>query len=98
MHSFALSVWRKLRSLTGDLVFRTAFPGAGSILLLSLAVHAQPGEIKAVEVDPGAPRRATKVFRPSARAKRPPLSAKDVEFMQGMIMHHAQAVEMTELI
>jgi len=28
----------------------------------------------------------------------PPLSRKDVEFMQGMIMHHAQAVEMTALI
>jgi uncharacterized protein (DUF305 family) len=26
------------------------------------------------------------------------LSAKDIEFMQGMIMHHAQAVEMTALI
>ena len=28
----------------------------------------------------------------------PPQSEKDVEFMQGMIMHHAQAVEMTALI
>ena len=28
----------------------------------------------------------------------PPRSVKDVEFMQGMIMHHAQAVEMTALI
>jgi uncharacterized protein (DUF305 family) len=28
----------------------------------------------------------------------PPRSPKDVEFMQGMIMHHAQAVEMTALI
>jgi uncharacterized protein (DUF305 family) len=28
----------------------------------------------------------------------PPRSTKDVEFMQGMIMHHAQAVEMTALI
>lgn len=26
------------------------------------------------------------------------MSEKDVEFMQGMIMHHAQAVEMTDLI
>ena len=98
MHSFALSVWRKLRSLTGDLVFRTAFPGAGSILLLSLAVHAQQGEIKAVVVQPGAPGQPSKVLPSSTRAKLPPLSAKDVEFMQGMIMHHAQAVEMTELI
>jgi uncharacterized protein (DUF305 family) len=28
----------------------------------------------------------------------PPLSPADVEFMQGMIMHHSQAVEMTALI
>jgi uncharacterized protein (DUF305 family) len=28
----------------------------------------------------------------------PPLSQADVEFMQGMIMHHSQAVEMTALI
>jgi uncharacterized protein (DUF305 family) len=28
----------------------------------------------------------------------PPISAKDAEFMQGMIMHHAQAVEMTAMI
>ncbi len=28
----------------------------------------------------------------------PPISQKDVEFMQGMIMHHAQAVLMTALI
>ena len=98
MHSFALSVWRKLRSLTGGLILRNAFLAAGSILLLSLAVHAQQGEIKAVVVQPGAPGQPTKVLPSSTRAKLPPLSAKDVEFMQGMIMHHAQAVEMTELI
>jgi uncharacterized protein (DUF305 family) len=28
----------------------------------------------------------------------PPTSRKDVEFMQGMIMHHAQAVEMIALM
>jgi uncharacterized protein (DUF305 family) len=31
-------------------------------------------------------------------AKLPPRSQAEVEFMQGMIMHHAQAVEMTMLI
>ena len=31
-------------------------------------------------------------------AKLPPRSPAEVEFMQGMIMHHAQAVEMTALI
>ena len=32
------------------------------------------------------------------KATLPPLSQADVEFMQGMIMHHAQAIEMTALI
>jgi uncharacterized protein (DUF305 family) len=34
----------------------------------------------------------------STRASLPPLSQADVDFMQGMIMHHSQAVEMTALI
>jgi len=89
MHSLAISVRRKLR---------TAFLGAGSVLLLSLAVHSQQGEVKAVIVQPGAPGQPTRVLPSNTRATLPPLSAKDVEFMQGMIMHHAQAVEMTALI
>ena len=51
-----------------------------------------------VVVQPGAPGQPTKNLPPSTRAKLPPRSPKDVEFMQGMIMHHAQAVEMTALI
>lgn len=99
MQSFALSIWRKLRSLTSELVMRNAFLAAGSIAsVFSLAVHAQQGEIKAVVVQPGAPGKPTQVLPSSTRAKLPPLSAKDVEFMQGMIMHHGQAVEMTALI
>jgi len=49
-------------------------------------------------VQPGAPGQATKVLPSSTRATLPPIAPKDVEFMQGMIMHHAQAVEMTALI
>lgn len=52
----------------------------------------------AVIVQPGAPGQATKVLPASTRAVLPQKSAKDVEFMQGMIMHHAQAVEMVALI
>jgi uncharacterized protein (DUF305 family) len=71
----------------------------GSIVFVfSFAVRAQQEETKAVVVQPGAPGQATKRLPPSTRAQLPPLSAKDVEFMQGMIMHHAQAVEMTALI
>jgi uncharacterized protein (DUF305 family) len=51
-----------------------------------------------IVVQPGAPGQPTRTLPPSTRAKLPPRSPKDVEFMQGMIMHHAQAVEMTALI
>jgi uncharacterized protein (DUF305 family) len=51
-----------------------------------------------VVVQPGAPGKPSKILPPSTRAKLPPWSQADVEFMQGMIMHHAQAVEMTALI
>ena len=51
-----------------------------------------------VVVQPGAPGQPTKVLPSTTRAKLPPISRKDVEFMQGMIHHHAQAVEMVELI
>jgi uncharacterized protein (DUF305 family) len=49
-------------------------------------------------VQPGAPGQPTKILPANTTAKLPPISAKDVEFMQGMIHHHAQAVEMTALI
>jgi uncharacterized protein (DUF305 family) len=49
-------------------------------------------------VQPGAPGKPSKTLPPSTRATLPPRSQADVEFMQGMIMHHLQAVEMTALI
>jgi uncharacterized protein (DUF305 family) len=52
----------------------------------------------AVIVQPGAPGQPTKTLPASTRAVLPPRSLKDVEFMQGMIMHHAQAVEMVALM
>jgi uncharacterized protein (DUF305 family) len=51
-----------------------------------------------VVVQPGAPGKPSKTLPPSTRATLPPRSQADVDFMQGMIMHHAQAVEMTALI
>jgi len=51
-----------------------------------------------VVVQPGAPGTASKVLPASTRGTLPQQSAADVAFMQGMIMHHAQAVEMTGLI
>lgn len=55
------------------------------------------GEATAV-VQPGAPGQPTKTLPASTHATLPPISRADVEFMQGMIMHHSQAVEMTALI
>jgi len=67
--------------------------------LLSVPVCAQQADPKTpVVVQPGAPGRPTRTLPQSTRATLPPASPKDVEFMQGMIMHHAQAVEMTALI
>ena len=51
-----------------------------------------------VVVQPGAPGQPTLSLPSTTRPTLPIRSAKDVEFMQGMIMHHAQAVEMTALI
>jgi uncharacterized protein (DUF305 family) len=49
-------------------------------------------------VQPGAPGKPSRKLPASTRATLPAASAADVQFMQGMIMHHAQAVEMTALI
>jgi uncharacterized protein (DUF305 family) len=67
---------------------------------LSLPVRAQQPDADAtpVIVQPGAPGQPTRTLPASTRAILPPRSQKDVDFMQGMIMHHAQAVEMTALI
>ena len=69
--------------------------GFALVCLLSLPVHAQQTP---VVVQPGAPGQPTKTLPPSTRPSLPPTSPADVQFMQHMIMHHAQAVEMTALI
>jgi uncharacterized protein (DUF305 family) len=51
-----------------------------------------------VVVQPGAPGEPSRTLPAGAKGTLPPRSRADVEFMQGMIMHHAQAVEMTGLI
>jgi uncharacterized protein (DUF305 family) len=58
----------------------------------------QPGSGSVSVVQPGAPGTPSKRLPPSTSAVAPPSSQADIEFMQGMIMHHAQAVEMTALI
>jgi uncharacterized protein (DUF305 family) len=51
-------------------------------------------------VQPGAPGQATREITASeaARMPQPEHTAADVRFMQGMIGHHAQALEMTDLL
>ena len=91
---------RKLRSVMKVSAWRSGLM-AGSTLagLFSLPVCAQQADpATPVVVQPGAPGQPTRTLPPSTRATLPPRSPADVRFMQGMIMHHAQAVEMTALI
>jgi uncharacterized protein (DUF305 family) len=78
---------------------RSWFIAAGILGLFLTPVCAQQADPQApVIVQQGAPGQPTRTLPLSTRATLPPTSPKDVEFMQGMIMHHAQAVEMTALI
>jgi len=85
---------RRLR-LAGALAVLTsgALPG-----LRCFAAGAPQNGSAPVVVQPGAPGKPSKRLPSSTTAKLPPRSQADVEFMQGMIMHHEQAVEMTALI
>jgi uncharacterized protein (DUF305 family) len=66
---------------------------------LSLSISAQQADPQTpVVVQPGAPGQPTKTLPSSTRPTLPPSSPADVQFMQHMITHHAQAVEMTALI
>jgi uncharacterized protein (DUF305 family) len=103
MQSFTFSARLKLRSAISVAASRSGLMIAGAFAcFLSLPVCAQQAEPESqappVVVQPGAPGQPTRTLPPSTRATLPPRSPKDVEFMQGMVMHHAQAVEMTALI
>ena len=107
MFSYALK-WRlyrsprkvKLRSGQAFLVFCGLLVAASAPKgFVCPAAHAQQtGSATPVVVQPGAPGKPSKRLPASTTAKLPPRSQAEVEFMQGMIMHHAQAVEMTALI
>jgi uncharacterized protein (DUF305 family) len=62
------------------------------------ALAQQTDSAAPVVVQPGAPGKPSKTLPSSTRGTLPERSQADVEFMQGMIMHHSQAVEMTALI
>ncbi|HEX8128187.1 MAG TPA: DUF305 domain-containing protein [Pyrinomonadaceae bacterium] len=102
MQSFTFMAGFKLRSVSSVAALRSVLMAAGALTcFLALPVCAQQADSKApppVVVQPGAPGQPSRTLPTTTRATLPPRSPKDVEFMQGMIMHHAQAVEMTALI
>jgi uncharacterized protein (DUF305 family) len=98
--SFVFRRTRKFRFAKGSIVLYSILLVAGAPLAFfsSPALAQQTAPAAPVIVQPGAPGKPSKTLPPSTKASLPPLSQADVEFMQGMIMHHAQAVEMTALI
>ncbi len=67
--------------------------------LVSFAARVPQGApVTPVVVQPGAPGKPSRTLATSTKGTLPPRSQADVDFMQGMIMHHGQAVEMTALI
>ncbi len=93
MKLFFLSSIFKLRS-----IFVVTVLVAVCFLVLPVCAQQTDSKDAPVVVQPGAPGQPTQILPTTTRAMLPALSPKDVEFMQGMIMHHGQAVEMTALI
>ena len=91
---------RNFRSASGSIALCVALLAvcAASDLLSSPLLAQQKDSSPPVVVQPGAPGKPSKTLPPSTKGTLPPRSPADVDFMQGMIMHHQQAVEMTALI
>jgi len=96
---------RVLRHISNWKDQQNAFPALGLLLTLVplLLSHAaglpqRNASAPVAVVQPGAPGQPSKSLPPDTHANLPPLAKADVQFMQGMIMHHAQAIEMTDLI
>src|SRR3954469_3371567 len=97
MNSFLFSASRSVMRVTA---LTCLFFTGVLVCFFSKPVWPQSSEPRnaPVIIQPGAPGQPSRTLPSSTRAQLPPRSPKDVEFMQGMIMHHAQAVEMTALI
>ena len=78
-------------------VFLAASAPVGLFSLDARGQQTNPASAPVV-VQPGAPGKPSTTLPASTRPSLPEVSQADVEFMQGMIMHHSQAVEMTALI
>ncbi len=89
-----------MRSVFFNFIFnlRSIFIVAACFLALPVFGQQTDSKDAPVVVQPGAPGQPTRVLPSTTRAVLPTVSPKDVEFMQGMIMHHAQAVTMTAMI
>ncbi len=82
---------RSLLLLTAALVSLTSVTGS--------CQQTKPASDGVSIVQPGAPGHSNKTLTAETAAAPPRKpSTDDVKFMQGMIMHHSQAVEMTELL
>ena len=66
-------------------------------VFIAMNSHAQSAPPPVI-VQPGAPGTPSRTLPAGSHAPQPPRAQADVDFMQGMIMHHGQAVEMTALI
>ena len=92
-----LTIYRQMKSFhfSARLELLSA---ATLVCLLALSVPAQQAALAGPVVVQPARRASLLKAAVLDQAKLPPHSPADVQFMQGMIMHHAQAVEMTDLI
>ncbi|HKS81577.1 MAG TPA: DUF305 domain-containing protein [Candidatus Acidoferrales bacterium] len=75
--------------------------GISALCMASIPTPQKNGSSSApqpVVVQPGAPGQPSRTLPANTKGVLPLWSPADVKFMQGMIMHHAQAVEMTALI
>ena len=72
------------------------FPAQLPTALAVLCLQAAPGQTPVVK--PGAPGQPSTTITQATPMTVPPASAADIAFMQGMIHHHAQALEMTALL
>jgi uncharacterized protein (DUF305 family) len=86
---------RMCAALSGVLLAASA---AAAFRSLALRAQQTDSATAPVVVQPGAPGKPSKTLPPSTKGVLPARSPADVAFMQGMIMHHQQAVEMTALM
>lgn len=100
MWLYCLPLKRRVCSAQASAVLCALLIAAGGAagFFCAAAQAQQAGAAGPVVIQPGAPGKPSRKLPASTTAKLPPRSQAEVDFMQGMIMHHAQAVEMTALI